>query len=109
MSEIHTDGGAVVEGGVTVKDGGKFAGRDSITVEAGGVLHLDRGTAQPPPRIPTRIPQSRVPQGLLGREEELAWLEARLTGPGSRAGSVALAGVRGIGGIGKTELAIAIA
>ena len=56
------------------------------------------------PTIPlrTRIPDPRT-NHLVGRDGDLAWLIERL-----KAGDVAaLAGVRGIGGIGKTELAIA--
>ena len=58
----------------------------------------------PPAPVPTRIPDRRT--GLLvGRDADLAWLRRRLL-----AGDAgALVGVKGLGGIGKTELAIATA
>ncbi len=52
----------------------------------------------------TRVPDPRASR-LVGRDAELEWLCARL----ERGDVSALAGVRGIGGIGKTELAIAAA
>ena len=58
--------------------------------------------SRPPVPLRTRIPEPRAAH-LVGRTEELGWLRQRL-----KAGDVAaIAGVRGIGGIGKTELAIA--
>lgn len=66
-----------------------------------------------PERVPTRVPKSRTPSGLIGRETEMDWLRERLTRARDATNAAdrqtALAGVRGIGGIGKTELAIAIA
>ncbi|MBC7250401.1 MAG: tetratricopeptide repeat protein, partial [Anaerolineae bacterium] len=66
---------------------------------------LEGPAPQPPSEpIPAPIPNPRALR-LVGREEERDWLCQRL-----RRGDVAaLAGVRGIGGIGKTELAIAVA
>ncbi|HOT93488.1 MAG TPA: tetratricopeptide repeat protein, partial [Anaerolineae bacterium] len=56
------------------------------------------------PLLYTRVPDPRAPR-LLGRDTDLEWLCARL----KRGDVSALAGVRGLGGIGKTELAIAAA
>jgi len=70
------------------------------------VEHLEVATTPTRPTAPlrTRIPDPRAAR-LVGRSDELDWLCERL-----RAGGVAaIAGVRGIGGIGKTELAIAAA
>ncbi|MEJ5311108.1 MAG: tetratricopeptide repeat protein [Anaerolineae bacterium] len=52
----------------------------------------------------TRVPEPRAPR-LVGRDTDLEWLCARL----KRGDISALAGVRGLGGIGKTEMAIAAA
>lgn len=54
--------------------------------------------------IPTTVPKPRTTH-FAGREEEKAWLRERLLS----GGQAALAGMRGIGGIGKTELAIQVA
>jgi len=71
---------------------------------------------QPGPPIPQLAPgavqalyQLRAPVvDFVGREEAVATLVATLrTGPGGRA--AAISGVRGMGGIGKTELAYAVA
>ncbi|MBN1992951.1 MAG: hypothetical protein JW953_09610 [Anaerolineae bacterium] len=66
------------------------------------VTHIrQEAPARPPQPIPTEIPRPRA-STFVGRSDELDWLCARL-----KAGDVAaVAGVRGIGGIGKTELAI---
>ncbi len=62
------------------------------------------GPSPPPARLHTRIPDPRADR-LVGREEDLRWVCRRL-----KAGdTAAIASVRGIGGIGKTELAIAAA
>jgi predicted ATPase len=73
-----------------------------------GAVILSPEQVGPPPRPPaplrTRIPDPRAAK-LVGRTEERGWVCERL-----KAGDVAaIAGVRGIGGIGKTELAIAAA
>lgn len=47
----------------------------------------------------------RKPKYLFGRDEDLDWIKERLT----TSGQAAIAGVRGIGGIGKTALAIVAA
>ena len=78
-----------------------------ITEQLGAFLHrgdsID-GPRRPPAPVRTRIPKPRAVR-LVGRSDELEWLCQRL-----KAGSVAaIAGVRGIGGIGKTELAITAA
>lgn len=58
---------------------------------------------RPPGPVRTRIPEPRAVR-LVGREEDREWVCRRL-----QTGDVAaVAGVRGIGGIGKTELAIAV-
>ncbi|MFQ5343972.1 MAG: NB-ARC domain-containing protein, partial [Anaerolineae bacterium] len=69
-------------------------------------LPMEVAGAPTPPSAPlrTRVPDPRAVR-LVGRGNELAWACRRL-----KAGDVAaIAGVRGIGGIGKTELAIAAA
>ncbi|MCI0565534.1 MAG: NB-ARC domain-containing protein, partial [Nitrososphaera sp.] len=94
-THIDTGGGANIEGDVKT-NGGDFIGRDQITVN----VQMD----QPPPPAPlrTRIPQPKAQQ-LIGRETELNWICQRLLGEEE----VVIAAVRGIGGVGKTELAIA--
>ncbi len=70
----------------------------------GHVERLELTVPSPRPLAPlrTRIPEPRAAH-LVGRTDELDWLCERL-----KAGdAAAIAGVRGIGGIGKTELAIA--
>lgn len=75
----------------------------SKAVERGVGKAFDRQESAPPQPIPTRIPAPRAEQ-FVGRKKEKAWLRQRLLA-GEKA---AVAGVRGIGGIGKTELAIAV-
>ena len=72
---------------------------------AGGDIHVhEAAPVRPSEPIPTRIPAPRAGT-LVGRSDDLDWLCNRL-----EAGNIAaVAGVRGIGGIGKTELAIAAA
>jgi hypothetical protein len=66
---------------------------------------LDQLTPQAPPApVPALVPAPRT-NLLVGRADDLAWLCARL----QAGGQAALVGVRGLGGIGKTELAIAAA
>jgi hypothetical protein len=60
--------------------------------------------ASAPLPLRTRIPDARAVR-LVGRDEDLRWVCRRLKAQGT----AAIAGVRGIGGIGKTELAIAAA
>jgi transcriptional regulator with XRE-family HTH domain len=84
------------------------ATRPIDTLKAGLViaerLEITGPPTPPPAPLRTRIPGPRT-KSLVGRSDELDWLCRRL-----QAGDVAaLAGVRGIGGIGKTELAIAAA
>lgn len=70
-----------------------------------GLLVVDRletGPPAPPGPIPTRVPESKA-RKLIGREDEIAWVCDQL-----RSQDVAaVVGVRGVGGIGKTEVAIA--
>jgi hypothetical protein len=67
-------------------------------------LEVPAAPSRPPAALGTQVPDPRAAR-LVGRTEELDWLCQRL-----KAGDVAaIAGVRGIGGIGKTELAIAAA
>jgi tetratricopeptide (TPR) repeat protein len=75
--------------------------RDKIVIEH---LELHGAPQRPPAPLRTRVPEPRAAR-LVGREDELRWVRGRL-----KTGDVAaIAGVRGIGGIGKTELAIAVA
>jgi len=65
---------------------------------------LEMTPKRPPAPLRTRIPNPKSKK-FVGRTGEFDWLRRRL-----KAGDVAaIAGVRGIGGIGKTELAIAAA
>ena len=56
------------------------------------------------PKATYRIAPPNPRHELLGRDADIDWLKKRLRGEGS----AALAGVRGIGGIGKTELALRV-
>ncbi|HQE92391.1 MAG TPA: tetratricopeptide repeat protein [Anaerolineae bacterium] len=69
-----------------------------------GQLFAQPAGEPPPTPIYTRVPEPRAPR-LVGRDADLEWLCTRL----KRGDISALAGMRGIGGIGKTELAIAAA
>ena len=60
--------------------------------------------SRPPQPIRTSIPHPKTTR-LVGRGNELEWLRRRL----KATDTAAIVGVRGIGGIGKTELAIAAA
>jgi tetratricopeptide (TPR) repeat protein len=83
--------------------------RDKLDVVAAATARieakLDQLTPQAPPApVPALVPAPRT-NLLVGRADDLAWLCARL----QAGGQAALVGVRGLGGIGKTELAIAAA
>lgn len=77
---------------------------ETLTVERLRVTHLEtgKGPAAPPEPVLTRVPRARAPR-FVGRTDELEWLCQTL----QSGGVAAVAGVRGLGGIGKTELAIA--
>ncbi|MCB0213655.1 MAG: tetratricopeptide repeat protein [Anaerolineae bacterium] len=87
----------------TIDQRGQQVSGDQYNV--GGDIHIHKAApARPVEPIPTRIPAPRTTT-FVGRSDDLDWLCNRL-----KAGDVAaVAGVRGIGGIGKTELAIAAA
>ncbi|MCB0173740.1 MAG: hypothetical protein KDJ97_24685, partial [Anaerolineae bacterium] len=93
-AEVNTS--TVDQRGQQVSGGQYNAARD---------IHIHEAAPAPPSEpIPTRIPTPRA-DTFVGRSDDLDWLCNRL-----KAGDVAaVAGVRGIGGIGKTELAIAAA
>ncbi len=98
-TEINTGGGSYIEGDVNT-GGGDFVGRDKIIY--GDEIHIHKDSNRPPASLPTRIPEPRSQQ-LIGRETELDWVCQRLQSKEE----VAIAAIRGIGGVGKTELAIA--
>ena len=79
---------------------------EEARVERMVVARLEVASPPARPAVPlrTRVPDARAAR-LVGRQEDLRWVCRRL-----KAGdTAAIAGVRGIGGIGKTELAIAAA
>ncbi len=90
-----TGGGAAVGGDVNVSGHGKFVGHDdhstNITYEA------------PLPVVPALHQLPPPPADFVGRETELNTILNDLTG-----GAV-ISGIRGLGGIGKTALALVIA
>src|SRR5690349_8400060 len=63
----------------------------------------------PPSTGPQALHQLRAPVGdFVGREEEINRL-VRSLGTAAESGTAAISGVRGLGGVGKTELAYAVA
>jgi len=113
-----TKGGAVVTGEVTVKDG-DFVGRDKIV--HGDEIHGDKIEAQQigivgdyaqvgeihfhgPPRAVSLHQLPAPPADFTGREAELAELETAI-----ETGGVTISGLRGMGGVGKTALALKLA
>lgn len=74
---------------------------EQLVLPSGSEGLAPRGPSGP---LQTRVPRARAGQ-LVGRDSELDWLCERL----EDGRATAILGVRGIGGIGKTELAIAAA
>jgi tetratricopeptide (TPR) repeat protein len=84
--------------GFSVSIEGDYVGRDKVT-------NIYTAPGVPAPVIPT-LHQLRAPVGdFVGREKEIADLLATLRG----GGSAAITGISGMGGIGKTELALYVA
>lgn len=94
---IDTNGGAYIEGSVQTS-GGDFVGRDKIVHEV-HYHYLDR-SAPGIPYFAPNLPPHHVP-----REAELIELRRLLL---SEERQVAVTALRGMGGIGKTTLAIAL-
>ena len=84
----------------------ELAGHEAVIIrgESGERLEQRELAPTPPIPIPIPIPRPRA-EKFVGRTDELDWLRQHLVD----SGVAAIAGLRGIGGIGKTELAIAIA
>ncbi len=98
--QINTEGGSYIEGGVET-GGGDFVGGHKI-VHGNEIRNIYQAPPPPPAPLRTRIPEPRAAQ-LVGRATELEWVCQRLQGENT----AAIAAIRGIGGMGKTELAIA--
>jgi tetratricopeptide (TPR) repeat protein len=86
--------------GFNLSVGGDYAGRDVIT----NIYNAPAPAVSAPPVL--TLHQLRAPVGdFVGREKEIAELTAALRG----GASVAITGISGMGGIGKTELAFYVA
>ncbi len=94
---ISTEGGTYIEGQAQT-DGGDFIGRDKIVHET-HYHYVDR----PGPDVPYLTPS--LPPHHVPREAELATLRALLLG---QERDIAVTALRGMGGVGKTTLAIAL-
>jgi tetratricopeptide (TPR) repeat protein len=80
--------------------GGNYAGRDNIT----NIYNAPAPAVSAPPVL--TLHQLRAPVGdFVGREKEIGELLATLRG----GGNAAITGISGMGGIGKTELALYVA
>jgi tetratricopeptide (TPR) repeat protein len=96
--------------------GDKIAG-DKVSITnispnqgAQGVFHGSVNIQLPPPPSPPTLHQLRAPIGdFVGREREIEMLVQVLSKAASGGASAAISGVRGMGGIGKTELAYTVA
>ena len=89
------------DAGFNLTVGGNFVGRDNIT----NIYNSAPASPASAPVIPT-LHQLRAPVGdFIGREKEVDELLATLRG----GGSAAITGISGMGGIGKTELALYVA
>ncbi len=95
--EIDTGGGTYVEGQVQT-GGGDFVGRDKIVHETH--YHYVERPASDVPYLAPNLPPHHVP-----RETEISALRDLLLGEERQ---VAVTALRGMGGIGKTTLAIAL-
>jgi tetratricopeptide (TPR) repeat protein len=92
---IETGGGAYVGGNVTVAAGGEFVGRDKI------VQHITQ--AAPAVGIVSLHQLPSSPRDFTGRAAELAEVLSTI-----ESGAI-ITGLRGMGGIGKTALALVLA
>lgn len=95
--EIHTGGGTYVEGRIDT-GGGDFVGRDRIVYETH--YHYVERPAPEFPYLAPNLPPHHIP-----REDVLTTLRGLLLGHERQ---VAVTALRGMGGVGKTTLAIAL-
>jgi hypothetical protein len=98
QTNIDTAGGHVIDSG-----GGDITLTGNIDKRQGTFI-----TVQPPVSLAPALHQLRAPvNDFVGREQEIDQLVEALTNAGGAA--AAISGVRGMGGIGKTELAYTVA
>jgi hypothetical protein len=77
---------------------------------AQGVFHGPVNIQLPPPASPPALHQLRAPVGdFVGREQEIDQLVQTLAKAASGSAAAVISGIRGLGGIGKTELAYVVA
>src|SRR6266545_7168853 len=74
-----------------------------VSVQSAREVHVHSAPAAP---LQPALHQLRAPIGFVGREQEIDQLVRALT---KTSGTAAISGVRGMGGIGKTELAYKVA
>jgi hypothetical protein len=97
-------GGDVAGGNIDKRQGKLFVEHSTIHGNAIGEQHIHL------PSLPPALHQLRAPIGdFVGREREIGELVAALSKAASGGAVAAINGVRGLGGIGKTELAYAVA
>jgi len=104
--DVITATGNVQTGGITATGpvAGDVIGRDKRTIVEGDVVVGDKIIQTPPSPIPSLHQLLSPPADFVGREAELRELKEKV-----EKGGAAISGVRGMGGIGKTALALVLA
>src|SRR5262245_21042806 len=82
----------------------------AIQSGAGTQINYFGATSQPPTPSPQPLHSTPAPTpDFTGREQEIAALVTELAQAAGQGAAVAISGIRGLGGIGKSELAYAVA
>jgi hypothetical protein len=100
QNTVNTGGGASIDGNVNVSGGSKFVGRDD---------HSTTNIYEAPAPVVTALHQLPAPpRDFVGRDAELNAILNDLPSGAAHHGAV-ITGIRGLGGIGKTALALVLA
>jgi hypothetical protein len=104
QTTITSGGGDVAGGDIDKRQGEVFVEHSTIYGDIVGEQHIHL------PSLSPALHQLRTPAGdFVGREREIEQLVEALNKAASGGAAAAISGVRGMGGIGKTELAYMLA